>query len=159
CSGLLIKDLLNYYSPIRVLDPMQGGGTCRDVCQELGIAYEGRDLVTGFDATDPQSYEGLGPFDFVWLHPPYWNMIRYSNHPRCLSSVPTVAEFVTHLRLVLQNCAGVLTGNGKIAVLMGDGKHAGEYLGLPFRTLNAAAAEGLWLASPEIIRFGHGSSS
>src|SRR5689334_1475199 len=49
CSGLLIKDLLVFYGARRVLDPMQGGGTCRDVCSELGIAYEGRDLKSGFD--------------------------------------------------------------------------------------------------------------
>jgi hypothetical protein len=99
---------------------MQGGGTCRDVCLELGIVYEGRDLVDGFDAADTNAFEELGPFDFVWLHPPYWNMIRYSRDPRCLANAPTVAEFVKRLRLVLRNCARVLTGSGKLAVLMGD---------------------------------------
>jgi hypothetical protein len=33
------------------------------------------------------------------------------------------------------------------------------YLGLPYRTLQVADSLGLWLAAPEIIRFGHGSSS
>src|SRR4051812_14448346 len=28
CSGLLIRDLLRFYRPKRVLDPMEGGGTC-----------------------------------------------------------------------------------------------------------------------------------
>src|SRR5262249_22086675 len=32
-------------------------------------------------------------------------------------------------------------------------------LALPFRTMNAAAAEGLELAAPEIIRFSHGTTS
>src|SRR5512135_155864 len=83
CSGLLIRDLLMFYRPQRVLDCMEGGGTCR----------------------------------------------------------------------------AVLAQHGKLAVLMGDGKHAGQYMGLPFRTLNAAEAEGYRLAAPEIIRFGHGSTS
>jgi len=159
CSGLLIRDLLKFYRPGRVLDPMEGGGTCRDVCKELAIAYEGRDLKAGFDATRAESFAGLGTFDFVWLHPPYWQMIRYSSNARCLSNAPTLEAFVTGLRSVLRNCRAVLAPRGKLAVLMGDGKHAGQYMGLPFRTLNAAEAEGYWLAAPEIIRFGHGSTS
>src|SRR5688572_18229614 len=37
CSGILVRDLLQYHQPKRVLDPMAGGGTCADVCRELGI--------------------------------------------------------------------------------------------------------------------------
>jgi len=160
CSGLLIRDLLLFFRAKRVLDPMEGSGTCRDVCQELRIAYEGRDLRQGFDARNPDGYPPLGEFDFVWLHPPYWKMVPYNPaDPRCLSSAGTVKDFVTGLRAVLGNCRDVLAPRGKIAVLMGDGKDQGRYLGLPFRTLNAAAAEGLWLAAPEIIRFSHGATS
>src|SRR4051794_32936411 len=44
CSGLLVRDLLLYYRPNRVLDPMSGGGTCGDVCRELGIGCTSRDI-------------------------------------------------------------------------------------------------------------------
>jgi hypothetical protein len=160
CSGLLIRDLLLFYRVKKTLDPMEGGGTCRDVCKELGIAYEGRDLRAGFDATRPESFQGLGSFDFVWLHPPYWQMIRYNDsNPRCLSNARTMDAFVAALRSVFRNCRGVLAERGKLAVLMGDGKQDGKYLGLPFRTLNAAEAEGFQLAAPEIIHFGHGATS
>src|SRR5712692_9584663 len=37
CGGNLIKDLLRYFRPFSVFDPMTGSGTCRDVCDELGI--------------------------------------------------------------------------------------------------------------------------
>jgi hypothetical protein len=139
---------------------MEGGGTCRDVCRDLGISYEGRDLRNGFDATRADSFRDLGTFDFVWLHPPYFQMVRYNaSDPRCLSNAQTLDAFVAALRSVLRNCRGVLKPGGKIAVLMGDGKHQGRYLGLPFRTFAAAEAEGLSLAAPEIVRFGHGSTS
>src|ERR1700732_2206062 len=36
CGGNLIKDLLRYFQPRSVFDPMTGSGTCRDVCNELG---------------------------------------------------------------------------------------------------------------------------
>ena len=37
CGGNLIKDLLTYFKPTLVFDPMSGSGTCTDVCEELGI--------------------------------------------------------------------------------------------------------------------------
>src|SRR2546425_4982972 len=37
CGGNLIKDLLRYFKSRSCFDPMTGSGTCRDVCQELGI--------------------------------------------------------------------------------------------------------------------------
>ena len=159
CSGLLIKDLLMYFRPQSVLDPMVGSGTCADVCAELQIPIVTFDLRSGYDATDPDSFKDIGSFDFIWLHPPYWNMIHYSDDPRCLSNARTLDDFLEGLRLVIRNCVSVLRSKGKLAILMGDGKHAGEYLGLPFRTLNLAAEEGLWLACPEIIRFSHGCTS
>ncbi len=159
CSGLLVRDLLCYYKPKRVLDPMCGGGTCPDVCAELRIECRALDIKRGFDAVNPAHYRKLGEFDFIWMHPPYWQMIRYSDDPRCLSNAPTLEEFLSRLQTVIHNCLGVLSQRGHLAILMGDGKHKGEYLGLPFHTLWAAKAEGLWLAAPEIIRFSHGASS
>ena len=159
CSGLLIRDLLKYYQPSRVLDPMAGGGTCRDVCRELGITCRSFDLHAGFDAVDEKWYQGLGEFDFIWLHPPYWKMICYGDDPRCLSNAPTLVDFQRRLRRVIRNCHSVLAQCGHLAILMGDGKHEGEYLGLPFRTLWLAFLENLWLAAPEIVRFQHGATS
>src|ERR1700689_4464237 len=37
CGGNLIKDLLKYFTPELCCDPMSGSGTCRDVCDELGV--------------------------------------------------------------------------------------------------------------------------
>jgi SAM-dependent methyltransferase len=160
CSGLLIRDLLSFYRPGRVLDPAEGGGTCRDVCRELGIEYEGRDLRRGFDATDAASFARLGTFDFIWFHPPYWQMVRYNaGEPRCLSNAPTLDLFLEQMKRVFRNCRGALRPGGKLAVLMGDCRQQGRYLGLPFLTLNAAAEVGFWLAAPEIIRFSHGATS
>lgn len=159
CSGVLIRDLLRYYQPKRVLDPMAGGGTCRDVCRELKIECRSFDLHTGFDAQDTRQYRDLGQFDFIWLHPPYWKMICYGDDPRCLSNAPTISDFQGRLRQVIRNCRLVLANAGHMAILIGDGKHEGEYMGLPFRTFCMAAREHLWLAAPEIVRFQHGATS
>src|SRR5437667_10351641 len=59
CSGNLIKDLLLYFQPKNVFDPMTGGGTARDVCDELGIDCMSKDIRYGFDACDPSNYKNL----------------------------------------------------------------------------------------------------
>ena len=160
CSGLLIKDLLRFYQPRRVLDPMEGGGTCRDVCQELRIEYVGKDIHAGFDATSRSDFRKLGQFDFVWLHPPYGKMIAYNpGNPRCLSNASDVGDFRARLTAVLKNCHEVLTPGGHLALLIGDFRDHGQYQGLPFHAFAAAASNGFWLAAPEIVRFQHGATS
>lgn len=159
CSGLLIRDLLIYYRPTCVLDPMSGSGTCRDVCNELDIICHSFDLAQGLDACDERNYEHIAGVDFAFVHPPYWKLIVYGDDPRCLSQAPTLDAFIEKLRQLFRCCASVLVPGGKIAVLMGDGRDRGTYWGLPYRTLQAAEAEGLWLAAPEIVRFQHGALS
>src|SRR5665213_1494859 len=56
CGGELIKDLLRYFKPKRVLDPMTGSGTCRDVCKHLAIECISFDIRDGKDACEAKSY-------------------------------------------------------------------------------------------------------
>ena len=89
CDGRLIKDLILRYGVRKVADPMEGSGTSRDVVSGLnkykraGIDYWGGDLRTGFDLTQQDL---PGRFDFVWIHPPYWNIVEYRSGPSDLSS-------------------------------------------------------------------------
>lgn len=159
CSGILIRDLLMFFQPATVLDPMAGSNTCADVCAELGIPCRSLDLKQGVDASDPKVFADLPPVDFVWMHPPYWRMIRYNDDPRCLSNAPTLDDFLARLQRVIVNCRRVLTPGGKLALLIGDWKYKGQYLALPFRTMHLAMEEGMMLACPEIIRFSYGATS
>lgn len=160
CSGELIKDLLVYFSARRVLDPMTGSGTCRDVCRELGLPHTSADLKHGFDASDPASFTGLGTFDFVWLHPPYWRQKRYSDHPADLSVTASLGAFLAGYDALIRNCAGVLAPGGKLAVLMGDyqDREAG-FVPLVYHTKRLAFDAGLKQHCTDIIRFSHGASS
>src|SRR5689334_15485950 len=60
CGGNLIKDLLLYFRPGLVFDPMSGSGTCADVCAELGIPCLSFDIHRGFDACDPGGFPRAG---------------------------------------------------------------------------------------------------
>jgi len=160
CGGNLIRDLLRYFAPRTVLDPMTGSGTCGDVCRELAIPCESRDIRDGFDATDPECFRSLGAFDFVWLHPPYWRQKLYTTRPGDLSRTETLAEFLNGYEALLCNAAGVLTPGGKLAVLMGDycDRQAG-FVPLVYHTKRLAFAAGLRQSCTDIIRFSHGASS
>lgn len=160
CSGELIKDLLLYFKPKRVLDPMTGSGTCADVCRELGIECISFDLRDGTNAVDRKSFKGLGKFQFVWLHPPYWRQKLYSGDSRDLSRTENLDEFLELYSCVLRNCASTLECDGRIAVLMGDyeDREAG-YVPLVYHTQRLCFEAGLKQHCTQIIRFSHGASS
>lgn len=161
CSGNLIRDLLFYFQPESVADLMTGGGTCADVCKALGIKAVSADLKTGFDVADEKHVAGLNErFDFVWLHPPYWRMIQYSNDPRDFSTQPTLAAFRDKLKAAIANCLHVLNPGGKIVILMGDynDRELG-FVPLTQLTKNVCSSLGLRQACTDIIRFSHGAGS
>ena len=163
CGGNLIKDLLLFFRPANVFDPMTGSGTCRDVCRELAIPCVSTDLKSGFDATDPAAYAEFldGPgFDFVWAHPPYWRQKVYSDNPSDLSQAASLELFLAPYAIFITQCARLLSPKGKLAILMGDytDRKAG-FMPLTHHTKQIAFGIGLRQACTDIIRFDHGASS
>jgi SAM-dependent methyltransferase len=160
CGGELIKDLLRYFKPTLVFDPMTGSGTCKDVCTELNIDCCADDMRFGFDACDAKTFpEGLR-FDFIWVHPPYWRQKQYTHDTRDLSNAPTLDAFLVRYGQFIRNCADVLTPGGKLAILMGDysDREAG-FCPLVYHTKRLAFEAGLKQTCTDIIRFSHGASS
>lgn len=117
------------------------------------------DIKRGQDAGNPDSYRGIEPVDFVWMHPPYWKMIRYNEDANCLSNSETLSHFVYRMGEVLENCRSVLAKNGKIAVLIGGFSERGRYQPLSQLIMAHAIQLGLWPATTEIIRFQHNNTS
>lgn len=158
CNGYLIKDLLEYYQPQRVLDPMEGSGTTRAVCADLGIAYVGNDLANGA-GVDLYSRDFLiwlrkrMPVDFIFWHPPYGPMIRYSDHPRDLSTLP-IPEFRRVLTMGAQRLYEQLSVGGHLAILMGVYRKGGDLYRFPLDLM-------AWRepTEPEIIKVQHHCTS
>jgi hypothetical protein len=166
CGGNLIKDLLCYFAPGNVFDPMTGSGTCRDVCRELAIPCKSADIHEGFDACEPGNFFGEAAlfnrqsFDFIWLHPPYWRQKLYADDPRDLSRTPTLEAFLNRYALLISHCGHVLRPGGILAVLMGDYRDRGAgYVPLTYHTKRIAFECGLIQAATDVIRFSHGASS
>lgn len=164
CGGNLIKDLLRYFQPRMVFDPMTGSGTCRDVCCELAIPCVSSDIHAGFDAANPEHVARVasdsGSFDFVWAHPPYWRQKLYHDSEFDLSRAPTLAVFLDRYEVFIRNCAGVLADRGKFAILMGDyhDRQIG-FVPLTYYTKEIAFRAGLRQCCTDIVRFSHGASS
>ncbi|HZZ80811.1 MAG TPA: hypothetical protein VFE62_20075 [Gemmataceae bacterium] len=159
CGGNLIRDLLLFFKPGLVLDPMSGSGTCQDVCDDLGVACISWDIHVGVDACDSEGF-GNDAFDFIWAHPPYWRQKLYAADPRDLSRTCTLDEFLQRYRQFVRNCARALKPGGKLAILMGDycDRDFG-FLPLTWHTKRLAFEASLTQTCTDIIRFSHGASS
>jgi hypothetical protein len=124
CSGYLLIDLCATYQPRAVLDPMEGGGTSRDVCADMGIAYQGFDLHSGVDSLRDDIGQG---YDLIFWHPPYHDMKLYSDDPRDLSRAGSLAAFGALLRAAYWRFFELLAPGGRLAILIGDLRRRGSY--------------------------------
>lgn len=179
CGGLLIRDLITFFRPKNVLDPMTGSGTCREVCRDMNVPCLSLDMHSGFDAAGEDAVQhvreiaartpafahgddlrGFRGFDFVWSHPPYWRQKLYTNDSRDLSRTPTLDAFLARYGRFIRNGAELLSPRGKFAVLMGDytDREAG-FVPLTYHTKRLAFECGLRQSCTDIVRFGHGNSS
>lgn len=138
CSGHLVKDLILRFGCQSVFDPSEGGGTVRDVVAGINqylrkdIKYEGRDLRQGWNLmTSPLPDK---QYDMVWYHPPYWDIIRYSENRYDLSNAGTLDEFESMLNLCVERLSQVVKRGGIMAILIGDKRKSGQYYAL-FKTL------------------------
>lgn len=138
CTGHLVKDLILRFDSKSVFDPAEGGGTVRDVVRGINtylkreIRYEGRDLNQDWDFLTGRLPENR--FDLVFYHPPYWDIIKYSNNPKDLSNCATLNDFELKLNGSVQRLFRVVKPNGIMAVLIGDKRRTGNYYAL-MRTL------------------------
>src|SRR5579871_3288367 len=113
CSGYVIRDLIEHFSPKTFVDVCEGSGTSRDVAKEMGVDYVGLDLHQGFDFTTDSVLKRIHvPADMVFSHPPYHTMVNYPDerkkhhlkgHGNDLSTCKSVEEFIELSQLMLMN--------------------------------------------------------
>ena len=121
----MLLDLIDYFKPTSVFDPMEGSGTSREVCADLQVDYEGRDLNTGFDLLSSPLPDRQ--FDLVFCHPPYWPGFRYSHHPNDFSSAKNPTEFLERLRTGFDRLRPLVPERGHVVIMIGDGRKNGVF--------------------------------
>jgi len=107
-----------------------GGGTGKDVAKELGINNSIHlDLNNGWDALVDEIPSGS---DFIFSHPPYWDIIKYEHQrnnysANDLSNTMSYEEFIKKLNLVNEKIYYSLINGGRHAILVGDVRKKGKY--------------------------------
>lgn len=81
------------------------------------------------------------------LHPPYANIIRFSNLKDDLSNTKSLKQFLNGFSLVLKNTMSILEKGRYLAIVIGDKYTAGQWIPLGFYCMNEAQKLGLTLKS------------
>ena len=81
------------------------------------------------------------------LHPPYADIIKFSNLKDDLSNAKSLKEFLEGFSLVLKNTIAILEKGRYLAIVIGDKYTAGQWIPLGFYCMNEAQKLGLTLKS------------
>ena len=147
-----------------VLDPFLGSGTTLIECKRLGrngvgiellpevvemakknISYEENkfnvktDIInadsTGLNFKRELEKRGIKSVQFLIMHPPYWDIIKFSDDKRDLSNAKNVEQFLSAFGSIVDNTYQVLDKNRYLAVVIGDKYYKGEWIPLGFYTM------------------------
>ncbi|MBI3740502.1 MAG: DNA methyltransferase [Chloroflexi bacterium] len=165
-----------------VLDPFLGSGTTLIECQRLGrngigielqpdIARKAKEIISkednkhrttlGVEIGDSASIDlqsilekyGAKSFQLLILHPPYHDIIKFSDNPNDLSNSETVTAFVNAFGRVLDNTIPLLDTGRYLAVVIGDKYSKGEWIPLGFLLMNEVLNRGFILKSTIVKNF------
>ncbi len=81
------------------------------------------------------------------LHPPYADIVKFSDLEGDLSNTKSLKEFCSKFSLVLQNTISILQKDRYLAIVIGDKYAKGRWIPLGFHCLNEAQKLGLTLKS------------
>jgi len=98
---------------------------------------------------------GASSVQFVILHPPYWDIIKFSDFENDLSNAKTVEEFLAGFGRIIDNCSNVLDTGRFLAVVIGDKYSDGELVPLGFKTMQEVLKRNFTLKSIIVKNFKH----
>lgn len=111
-------------------------------------------VLGGLDACEPATAErvrtelerlGASSAHCLILHPPYHNIIRFSDDPRDLSNAPTLEDFLDRFRSAAANAVQLLAPGRFLALVIGDTYARGEWIPLGFYCMEVCRGLGLRL--------------
>ncbi|ARN57964.1 TRM11 family SAM-dependent methyltransferase [Sedimentisphaera salicampi] len=160
-----------------ILDPMVGGGTTAIEAKMLArnilasdinpnfinkvnnvMGFEGAKVYSDLKVADARCLSHIPnqSIDLVITHPPYLNIIKYSdgNIPEDLSNIGSLPKFTAQIRLVAKELYRVLKGDKFCAVLIGDTRKGRHYVPLAFNVMLAFLKED-FILKEDIVKVQH----
>jgi DNA modification methylase len=92
-------------------------------------------------------------FQFLIMHPPYWDIIKFSNNKEDLSNAKSTKDFLGMFNHVVDNAYSFLDKGRYCAVVIGDKYSAGEWIPLGFYVMQEMINKGFKLKSTIIKNF------
>lgn len=84
---------------------------------------------------------GRNRVDFILAHPPYWDIIRFTEQVKDLSNTQTLDEFISRFVLAMKTSVSYLRAGRHFAIVIGDVYRDGEVVPLGFYLMNAIRRE------------------
>lgn len=129
-----------------VIDPMAGSGTTIDVCKAYNRKVKAFDLTpTREDIIENDSRcipIDDSSVDLVFLHPPYLDMVKFSNKEGDISKL-SLEKFLSSMRLVLMESKRILKKDKHLCILVGDLVRKGKFISLSRKLSNICEELGL----------------
>src|SRR5215831_11468275 len=165
-----------------VLDPFVGSGTTLIECRRLGrngigielnsdVVERSRILVeraanprgvstsislgdsTSLDMNALLEASRIDSVQLLMLHPPYADIIRFSDDPADLYACKDTDEFLAMFGQVLDNVLPVLERGRYCTLVAGDKYHKGQWIPLGFYCMNEVIKRGMLLKSTIVKNF------
>lgn len=89
------------------------------------------------------------------MHPPYFDIIRFSDDAADLSNAPTLEDFLEMMGQVVERAGAVLDRGRYLALVIGDKFAKGEWIPLGFMAMNEVQKRGFQLKSIIVKNFEH----
>lgn len=165
-----------------ILDPFMGSGTSLIEAQRMGrnsigielqqtVACEARerieterrdDCAVKVVSGDSQTIDmdkimndiGIKKLQFVIMHPPYWDIIKFSESKNDLSNIESLDEFLGAFGEVIDNSTKYLEKNRYCACVIGDKYSNSQVIPLGFYCMNKFIEKGFLLKAILVKNFG-----
>lgn len=165
-----------------VLDPFAGSGTTMIECRRLGRNCIGIDLNEGviekakerinreenkyniitdiiqgdsgkLDFRSLLAKYGIKSVQMIILHPPYNDIIKFSENSNDLSNATSVGDFIYRLEKIVRKCSDVLDKRRYMALVIGDQYKEGHWVPLGFLSMEMILRNGFGLKSIIVKNF------
>jgi hypothetical protein len=165
-----------------VFDPFVGCGTTLIESQRLGrngigielqenVAQKARELInsepnkynvvseivtgdsTELDYAEVLKMAGQKTVQMVIMHPPYFDIIKFSKDPRDLSNASSIDSFLDKMNMVVERAGKVLDKGRYLALVIGDKYSKEEWIPLGFLTMQEVLEKGFILRSIIVKNF------